>query len=96
MLVFENGYSIVAEQLIITVGSSEKIWKLIHSMGHTIVAPVPSLFTFNISDPRLIGFAGAVSYTHLTIKYRRTRLIRRAKTLQFISMGDTCPWWNFY
>ena len=71
MLVFENGYSIVAEQLIITVGSSEKIWKLIHSMGHTIVAPVPSLFTFNISDPRLIGFAG-VSWPNVEVKLQGT------------------------
>ena len=31
------------------------------SLGHTIEAPVPSLFTFNIADPRLDGLSGLAS-----------------------------------
>jgi len=44
--------------LVLATGSSPKIWKLLDNMGHRIVAPVPSLFTFNIKDPILDGLAG--------------------------------------
>lgn len=70
-LVFENGNSIVADRLIITVGSSEKIWNLVQSLGHTIIAPVPSLFTLNITDQRLIGYAG-VSWPNAEVKLQGT------------------------
>jgi len=42
-----------ANHLLIATGSSPKMFPIIKNLGHTIVAPVPSLFTFNIVDKRL-------------------------------------------
>lgn len=47
-----------AEKLIITTGSNPKIWNLLAKLGHTIVPPVPSLFTFNTSDDFIKDMAG--------------------------------------
>jgi len=42
----------VADKLVIATGSSPKFWRLLEGLGHTIVPPVPSLFTFKITDQR--------------------------------------------
>lgn len=47
-----------AEKLIIATGSNPKIWDLLQKLGHTIVAPVPSLFTFNTKDNFIKDLAG--------------------------------------
>ncbi len=47
-----------ADAVIIAAGSSLRIWKMLDSMGHTIVSLVPSLFTFNIKDERIGGLQG--------------------------------------
>ena len=46
------------KRLVITAGSSKKIWQLLSKKGHTIVSPVPSLFTFNINEPDLLALQG--------------------------------------
>lgn len=47
-----------ADRVLVATGSNPAIWKLLESLGHTIVPPVPSLFTFNIKDPRIEELAG--------------------------------------
>lgn len=47
-----------ATQLLLATGSSPAMWKLIGQLGHTIVPPVPSLFTFNIQDPLIQNLQG--------------------------------------
>jgi predicted Rossmann fold flavoprotein len=47
-----------ATKLVIAAGSSQSIWQLLAKLGHTIIAPVPSLFTFNIKDARLKELLG--------------------------------------
>lgn len=49
------------EKLLVATGSSVKFWKLISQLGHTIVQPVPSLFTFNINDKRIKNIPGVVA-----------------------------------
>jgi predicted Rossmann fold flavoprotein len=46
------------QKLIMTTGSNPKIWELLTEIGHTIVPPVPSLFTFNIKDKRIKDLMG--------------------------------------
>lgn len=46
------------QNLVITTGSSPQIWKLLKKLSHTIIPPVPSLFTFNIKDPRITDLSG--------------------------------------
>ncbi|MFP4845045.1 NAD(P)/FAD-dependent oxidoreductase [Winogradskyella sp. PE311] len=47
-------------KLVIATGSNPKIWKLLNEIGHNIVAPVPSLFTFDIKDNRIKDIPGVV------------------------------------
>ncbi len=61
----ENGFNVQttkadykADYVIFATGSSPKSLKLLESLGHSIIPQVPSLFTFNIKDPRLEGLAG--------------------------------------
>ena len=47
-----------AQSLIVTSGSNPRVWEILSGLGHTIIPPVPSLFTFNIKDDRLTGLPG--------------------------------------
>ncbi|PRX56480.1 NAD(P)/FAD-dependent oxidoreductase [Flagellimonas meridianipacifica] len=44
--------------LLLATGSNTRVWSFLQDMGHTIVPPVPSLFTFNINDERIKGIPG--------------------------------------
>jgi len=48
-------------KLLIATGSNPKIWKLLESLGHQVISPVPSLFTFNIKDTRFKTIPGVVA-----------------------------------
>jgi predicted Rossmann fold flavoprotein len=62
-----------ADAIIVCSGSSSSIWKIIESLGHTIESPVPSLFTFNVTDRRIDGIPG-VSVRDAEIKIEGTKL----------------------
>ena len=47
-----------ADKILLATGSSTAVWSLLERLGHTIVKPVPSLFTFNIKDERLKDLLG--------------------------------------
>lgn len=49
-----------AKNLVVAGGSSPKLWKLLAKIGHQIINPVPSLFTFNITDERIKDIPGVV------------------------------------
>lgn len=53
-----NGQIIKADVVVVTAGSSHGVWDTLKQLGHTIVPPVPSLFTFNIKDERIKGLEG--------------------------------------
>lgn len=57
-LVKTNSGDFVADYIIYTTGSSPKSLKIVENLGHKIVNPVPSLFTFNIKDDVLNDMAG--------------------------------------
>lgn len=61
------------EKLIIATGSSAKIWTELNKLGHNIVKPVPSLFTFNINDSRIKEIPGVVAQ-NVTVKVLGTNL----------------------
>lgn len=54
----ESGESHVFDRVLVATGGSKKMWDNLQTLGHTIVPPVASLFTFNIRDPRLKDLAG--------------------------------------
>ncbi|MBV7269523.1 NAD(P)/FAD-dependent oxidoreductase [Winogradskyella luteola] len=48
-------------KIVVATGSNPKIWKLLEDLGHTIIQPVPSLFTFDIKDNRIAAIPGVVA-----------------------------------
>ncbi len=47
-----------ADKLLIASGSNTQLWNILSKLGHTIVKPVPSLFTFKIGDKRIKNIPG--------------------------------------
>jgi predicted Rossmann fold flavoprotein len=43
--------TLIAKELVISTGSSLKIWDQLKELGHNILPPVPSLFTLVVNDP---------------------------------------------
>jgi predicted Rossmann fold flavoprotein len=60
--------SFSCEKLIMTTGSNPKIWEMITEIRHTIVPPVPSLFTFNIKDKRIKDLMGVSAFASVKVK----------------------------
>ena len=60
------------QKVIMTTGSNPKIWELLQSLGHSIVPPVPSLFTFNIKDVRIKDLMGVA--TNAAVKVKNSKL----------------------
>ncbi len=62
----EKGYQVFtpinsyqADILVLAGGSSKAMWKMIENdLGHSVIPPVPSLFTFNCKHPLLQDLAG--------------------------------------
>lgn len=57
-LIKTNTEEILADVVIYTTGSAPKSLKTIENLGHKIIVPVPSLFTFNIKNDTLQDLMG--------------------------------------
>ena len=60
------------EKIVMATGSNPKIWELLQNVGHSIIEPVPSLFTFNIKDSRIKELPGIA--TQVSVKVNGTKL----------------------
>ncbi len=65
--------SLHADALLLATGSSKKGYEWAQHLGHTIIPPVPSLFTFNIKDERIEDLSG-VSVPHVKVQIEGTDL----------------------
>lgn len=57
----EQGFTVEgrpADRVILACGSSPAGYRMAQKMGHSLIPPVPSLFTFSIADERLDGLQG--------------------------------------
>ena len=63
----------VADKVVVAAGSSKKVWELCKTLDHTIIEPVPSLFTFNINDKRITDLLG-ISVPNATVQLVNTKL----------------------
>ena len=63
----------IADKLVIAAGSSKKVWDMASELNHTIIPTVPSLFTFNIKDKRIVDLGG-ISVPNATVKIAGTKL----------------------
>lgn len=62
----------ITEKLILATGSNPKIWEMLQTFGHAVINPVPSLFTFNIKDSRIVALPGVSA--QVSIKVKDTKL----------------------
>jgi len=60
-LVETNDESFLSQKILVATGSNIKVWNILKELGHTIINPVPSLFTFNIIDKRIKDIPGVVA-----------------------------------
>lgn len=77
------------KKLLVATGSNPKIWKQLEAIGHRIIPPVPSLFTFNSHDERLKGLQGTSQYAFITIP--RQNIIPTGLQLQLKSLPKNTP-----
>lgn len=55
------------KKILVATGSNPKVWSMLENLGHTIDAPVPSLFTFNIKDSRINGIQGVSTNARVSV-----------------------------
>ena len=84
-----NGERLEADDIIMAAGSSSKIWKLLKSLGHRIVEPVPSLFTFNVADEKIHDLAG-LSIANVKVKIKKKKSFTSGPLL-FTHWGLSAP-----
>lgn len=60
------------KKLFLGTGSSKFVWNKLEALGHTIVDPVPSLFTFNIQHELLTDLPG-VAFQHVEVNIRDSK-----------------------
>lgn len=68
-----------APKLVFATGSNPKMWELLQTLGHAVIEPVPSLFTFNIKDGRIKDLPGVSAVT--SVKVTGTKLESRGPML---------------
>jgi predicted Rossmann fold flavoprotein len=88
-LILKSGESMETDTVIMATGSSPIAWTWAESLGHTIASPVPSLFTFTITDPRLDDLAGlSVPAAELSVEGLK---LRQAGPLLITHTGVSGP-----
>lgn len=63
-----------ADRVLVASGSNPATWRWLAELGHRIETPVPSLFTFNLSDER-IGALPGVSVLDAEVKVGQSKLL---------------------
>ena len=69
----------LTRKVVIATGSNPKIWNLLEQMGHTIVPPVPSLFTFNIKDERIIDLPGVATHAQVSVLSKNNKVLLQSE-----------------
>lgn len=72
----KTGEILRCDRILLATGSNPQGYAIVKALGHKIESPVPSLFTFNIPDPRLQDLAG------ISVNNAQLRLPEAGKTLK--------------
>ena len=78
-----------SDKVIIATGSNPKMWQVLKTLGHKIIEPVPSLFTFDIKDSRIKDIPGVVA-KDVEIKVVNTNLYSEGPLL-ITHVGMSAP-----
>lgn len=57
----KDGTAIECNSILLATGGLQRSYALAEALGHTVIPPVPSLFTFNIKDRRLEELSGVAA-----------------------------------
>lgn len=68
-----NNRKMTAPKILIATGSNNSIWNLMQKAGHSIVTPVPSLFTFNIKSELIKGLEG-ISFQKVKVQLQNSKI----------------------
>ena len=85
-----NGETIQARNVLAAPGSSPAFWQLLADLGHTIVEPVPSLFTFNIDHPFLADLMG-LSMQNATVELDADKSLLKTHRLNAADLTQSGP-----
>lgn len=79
-LLLEDGTVLTADSILLATGGGRTGMELARALGHSIEPPVPSLFTFHVSDRRIAGLAG-LAVANAEVAAPGTRLRERGPVL---------------
>ena len=81
-----------SDRLLLATGSNLQGYAIAQSLGHAIEPPVPSLFTFNVTDPRLEDLAGvSVQSAQLQLQLDDKTLLKQTGALLVTHWGLSGP-----
>lgn len=72
-VLWEGGLEESFDLVILATGSNRKVWSILEKLGHTIVNPVPSLFTLTLENTDLIELTG------LVVPYSEIKVLPKGK-----------------
>ncbi|MDY7024624.1 MAG: NAD(P)/FAD-dependent oxidoreductase [Cyanobacteriota bacterium] len=72
-ILLSSGDKLFCDRLLLATGSNPSGYRFAQKLGHKIIRPVPSLFTFNIRDERFKDLAG-ISVNSAKIKLPKAKL----------------------
>lgn len=75
-----NTSKVTTRNLLLATGSQAKGYRLAEKMGHKIVPPVPSLFTFNVPSSPLLDLAG-IAVNPVEVAIKKTNLKQKGPLL---------------
>lgn len=83
----KNGFELISnksqyqfDKVVVASGSSPQIWKMISKLGHNIIQPVPSLFTFKCKDHRITDLQG-ISFPNAQLSIKKPKLENQGSLL---------------
>jgi predicted Rossmann fold flavoprotein len=79
-IVKTNSEDFIADYLLVASGSNSKVWNMMERLGHSVIKPVPSLFTFNVIDDRLKDIPGT-SVPKASVKVLNSKLSEQGPLL---------------
>ncbi|AKG20832.1 NAD(P)/FAD-dependent oxidoreductase [Calothrix sp. 336/3] len=88
----KSGEEFVCDRLVLATGSNPLGYKIAQELGHSILPPVPSLFTFNIPDPKLRQLAGvSVNPVRLRLSIPGEKTLEQMGALLITHWGVSGP-----
>lgn len=88
----KTGENWICDRLLIATGSNPQGYRFAKALGHTLIPPVPSLFTFNIPDPVLRQLAGvAVERVQVQLQIPQEKPLKQAGPLLITHWGMSGP-----